>query len=449
MPGARLKALPPPQGWLAERRLLPGLKGVVGFGILVAIGFFAVGGYWAATAPLSGAVVAPGVVSPEGSRRVVQHLEGGIIHEIKVRNGDRVQQGEVLAILRSVTAESEVAALQSRLRSLAAEEARLHAERARAESIDFRHEVLQEQNDVEVRGVLDAERRRFQARRQGLTEERGIFEQQITQLQEQIAGHRVELANIDKQLAFVTEEVGAVQTLHDKGLERKPRLLALKRGVVELKGEKGRLDAEIAKTEVRISEIKLRVLNIETRFEEQVEDRLAQVQAQRSEVEASLRDKRDRLTRTTVVAPASGTAINLRFKTTGAVARPGEPIVDIVPSEDELVIEARVSPRDVDQAMPGQPVSVVFTSFPTRHMLRVRGDLESVSADVIEDERTGEGYYAARIKVYREELSQFLQEHELIPGLPVEVYIETGKQTLLEYLAKPLMTTLMRSFREF
>ena len=418
------------------------------FGLAVIALFFIVGGGWAATAPLSGAVIAPGVVNPKGSRQTIQHLEGGIISRIYVRDGDRVAKGDILIGLEGVSAHAEAETLTSRLRTLAAREARLRAERGDLADIPFDHQALAEPQGPDVQAVIDQERHQLATRRASDASRRAILERREAQLEQQILGSERQLVGVRHQMALIEEEIESVSKLLERGLERKPRLLALKRSQAELLGTEGELIARIARIREAIGETGLQIINLRTERSVEIDAELAKTQSDRIEVEKQLRESLDRLSRTDLTAPVDGVVVNLRFKTPGGVIRPGEAVLDMVPSDDELIIDARLAPADIDEVHPGLGAHVTFPSYPQRHHHRIGGKVVHVSADSLDDERTGERFYAAKVKIDRDELVELAPDIELLPGLPADVFIATTERTFLDYLLQPFYQSLERSFRE-
>lgn len=417
-------------------------------GLLVVGLFFVLGGGWAATAPIGGAVIAQGVVSPEGSRRTVQHLEGGIIREIDVQEGDRVAEGQPLMVLEDVSARAEVGALDSRLRTLAAVEARLAAERSSAHQIDFVHPALADRNDPEVRAVIDQQINQFEARRSNDAGREDILVQRIAQLDQQITGAQRQLVGVRRQNELIREEIATVAELLEKGYEKKPRLLALQRREAELVGDEGELVARVARSREQIGETRLQIMNVRQQRLEDVDKELAETQAKRQEIEEQIRDSRDKLRRKVIVAPVDGTVLTVKLKTIGGVVRPGEPVIDIVPVHEDLIIDGRISPNDVDDVEPGQHAFVMFPSFTQRIAYKLDGRVDRVSADAMSDEKTGQSFFKVRIRVDRDEIHRLDPEIELGPGMPAEAFIATKPRTLLEYLVQPLMLVFERSFRE-
>ena len=437
------EALPAPPPALTQE-----LRSSLRAGFLIIVLFFFVGGGWAVTVPLSGASIALGVVGPESSRRTIQHLEGGIIKDIPIKDGDQDEAGQTLIVMEDVKARAEVGVLSSRLRSLAAEEARLWTERDRADDIDFAHPILLDRNDPSVREVINTQIKQWQTRRENDESRKAVLEQRISQLEKQIIGFERQVESKRQQQELIGEEIEGVRDLVNKGLERKPRLLALERGQAELVGDQGELEASIAQANEAIGETRLQIMNLRVERDEDIGAELVRVQAQRSQVEEQLRESRDRLLRTEIRAPVAGTVIALRFKTLGGVIPPSEPILDIVPFEDELIIEAQISPNDIDDVELGDSAYITFPSIPQRRMLRIEGNVRSLSADTLTDAATQARYYLARIEVDRDSFEAAAQGFELTPGMPAEVYIETEARTFFSYLVQPFLRSVERSFRE-
>jgi|APTNR8051073442_1049403.scaffolds.fasta_scaffold00076_56 HlyD family type I secretion membrane fusion protein len=439
-PGSRL--LP------AERPLRQEIKGTTWLGVAIVVAFFVLGGGWAATAPLSGAAIAPGSVSPEGSHRVVQHLEGGIVRALFVQEGDVVRAGQTLLELEDVGAKAEVGAMDSRLRVLAASEARLQAERLGAERIAFSHPALSEATNPDVAAIIGQQVHQFETRRANDETRIGVLNQQIAQLEQQIEGARRQLAGVKRQRALIAEELVAVRELYRKGYERKPRMLELQRTEAGLLGTEGELLSRIARGEEEIGEARLEIINTTIRRREEVDRDLSQVQSDRLELEQQITESLDRLSRTRITAPVDGIVLHLQVKTLGGVIKPGEAIMDLVPTTEDLIIDAQVSTRDIDAVHAGQPAYVMFPSYPQRGLLRIDAEVDTVSADAVQDERSGERYYLAKVRVDREHIRERAPMIELVPGLPAEVFIQTTERTLLDYLLQPMLMAMEHTFRE-
>lgn len=442
-------AVRPPVSPAAGTPLRTDLRRTVRIGAAVIILFFAVGGGWASTMPLAGAAIAPGVVSPEGSRRTVQHLEGGIIREIRVAEGDEVSRGEILLVLDDISAQAETETLASRLYVLAAKEARLRAERDGTKGVAFSHPALSDTRNSDVRAAIGQQLSEFESRRSSDASREAILRQRIAQLRDQIAGYRKQLESIRRQNELIREELRDVEGLYRQGYERKARVLALKRTEAELLGTEGDLLSRVAAAEEAIGETRLQAANLSIQRREDADQELTETQAQRLEIEKQIGESRDRLARTVIAAPTDGTVMDLRFKTAGGVVRPGEPVLDIVPDNEDLVIEAKVQPRDIDEVHAGLPAYVVFPSFPQRSLHKIPGEVTQISADAFQDERSGESYFTARVRIDHAVLAEEAPQIELTPGLPAEVYIKTTERTLLAYLVQPFSQVVERSFREY
>lgn len=424
------------------------LRSTKWLGLAIVFVFFVLGGGWAATAPLSGAVIAPGSISPEGSRRIVQHLEGGIIREIAVRDGDVVSAGDTLLVLEDVGAKAEVGTLTNRLRTLAATEARLQAERIDAPAIAFDHPALADRTDPEIAAIIGQQIHQFETRQANDGTRIQVLEQQIAQLNQQIAGAERQLTGVRRQRELIAEELVSVRELFRKGYERKPRMLELQRTEAGLLGSEGELVSRIARNEEEIGEAKLEIINTRIRRREEVDRDLAEVQSERFQVEQQIKESLDKLARTKVVAPIAGIIMQLRYKTIGGVIRPGEPILDLVPTTEDLIIDARISARDIDEVHPGLPAYVMFPSYPQRNLMRIDAKVDQVSADAVPDERTGERFYQAKIKIDRDHIRELAPQMELLPGMPAEIFVQTTERTFLAYLMQPVLMAMEHTIRE-
>lgn len=424
------------------------LRGPVLLGMAILIGFFGIGGGWASTAPVAGAAIASGVVSPEGSRQRIQHLEGGIVREIRAREGARVQAGDTLIVLDAIGASSEMGQLTSRLQSLAATEARLQAERKGADTIVFDHPSLSNRDDPEVKAVIQQQINQFATRRANDASQEAILTQRIAQLQDQIEGTEKQLVSVRRQNELIIQEVGISTDMFNKGYEKKSRLLGLQREEAQLTGQEGQLLSSIAKYQEQIGETKLQTMNVRVKRREDIDQDLAQTQARRAEVEQQIKQSADKLARTDIVAPVSGTVMELRFKTAGGVVRPGEEVMSIVPDKDELIVDARISTHDVDDVHAGQQAYVIFPSFSQRNLHRIEARVRSVSPDAFQEEKSGQTFYTAKIEVNRKQLAELDPDVVLTPGMPAEAFITTKERTVLDYVIQPYLLVIEHSLRE-
>lgn len=429
--------------------LMHELRRPVRAGVLVVVLFFGGIGWWAASAPLAGAAIAPGVISPDGSRRVVQHLEGGIIREILVSDGSRVRAGDPLIVLEDVQARAGFDALEARFHALAATQARLLAEQSAAASVSFPAWLIEAtSNDPTALEAMVAQRALFDTRAKALEDRKDILRRRMEQLREEIAGLEAQIVADSRQIALIDEEIQDVEQLYRKGLERKSRLLALQRARTDIHGNRAERRARIARAQQAIGETELQIIAQDTAQLEAVNEEASQIQVELAEVEQRLAASRDVLQRTLISAPVDGTVVALRFRTPGGVVRPGEPVLEIVPDNEELLIDARLSPMDIDVVRAGLPARVVLQAFQQRHMPQIEGRVRQVSPDAIADAQTGQRFFAVRVEIDRDRLAALAPAIELTPGMPAEVYITTGEHTALDYLLGPLYDSLRRTWRE-
>ncbi|HLT01420.1 MAG TPA: HlyD family type I secretion periplasmic adaptor subunit [Geminicoccaceae bacterium] len=441
---ARRRAHVGETGSVPLARLVRGPK-VMGYAALLI--FFGGFGAWAAIAPLAGAAIAPGVVSPDGSRKTVEHLEGGIVRAIHVREGDRVRAGQVLVTLEDVSARAEFEELRERLVHLVTVEARLLAEQAGADSVAA-PEALDGIDPAIVEPALTAQNRLLASRRATLKGREQIFNQRILQLEAEIDGLHEMIAAQDEQLALLAQEVEGVQTLYDKGLAPLPKLLELKRTQADVRAGRAANRAQIARHQQSIGETRLEVLTMHELMQEQIAKELSEVRTELAAVRSQLPSREDVLTRTAVTAPLAGTVMNVRVTTATGVVDPGQPLLDLVPDDARLVIDARVKPTDMDTVHAGQRARVLFPAYGQRNLPQIFGQLRSVSADRLLDDRTGEPYFLAKVEIAPDELARLAPDIALSPGMPADVMILTGERTLLDYLIRPFVQSLTKSFRE-
>ncbi len=416
-------------------------------GVLIVLVMFGGLGSWAALAPLGGAVIAPSVVTVISHRKTVQHLEGGIVAEIRVRDGDAVAERDLLIRLDDAQVRAGLAILDAQLDLLRAREARLVAERDEGEWVEFPESLGTRSDEPQVGEILESQRQLFDARRSALEGGIEILSQRAGQLRDAIGGLEAQRRSKQEQIALIEEELVGLRKLFEGGYTSRNRMRELERAVAELTGERGEHVAEIARTENEIGEARLRSLQLRKDFREAVVDEVHEVQAQildASERRVAALDRRSRLE---IRAPQAGRVVGTTVHTLGAVVAPGEPILHIVPDDDELVVEARVLPRDIDRVGIGQAALVRFTAFDLRSTPELEGRVIDVSADLLADAPSGSSYYLVRTRI-PEEGRALLGELRLVPGMPAETFIQTGSRTLLGYLMKPLTDGLARAFKD-
>ena len=433
----------------AVRMLWRQCRSPIIIGTVILALFFGGFGGWAALAPLASAAVASGIVGPDGNRRTVQHLEGGIIREILVTDGDMVTVGQPLLVLEDIAARAARDQGETRWFTMRALEARLMAELDEADAIANPADLLERaETDPRVAAALRDQEVHFQTRRESMASRVAILRARIAQLREEIAGLEAQIVSLDRQIELIDQEVVNVQILVDQGLERMPRLLSLQRNQAELDGSRAGNRSAIARAEQAIGETELQILDQQSQQREDIASNLANVRAEIASIEEQLLASQDVLARTVIVAPVAGIVVNLQFHTAGGVIGPGSPILDIVPSDEDLIIEARVSPVDIDVVRAGLNAEVHLTAYSQRNLPRLTGVVRTVSADRLTDEATGEPYYLARVEVAGEELASLGDDIDLLPGMPAEVMIATGDRTVIDYLLSPIEDTFRRAFRE-
>ncbi len=410
--------------------------------ILLFVGGF---GAWASVAPLAGGAIAPGVISPNSSRRVVQHFEGGIIRDLRVHEGDIVTEGQRLLVLESVQPKSAYETLLAQKQSLLAQKARLDAEKSGAAVIDFPEEL---EAGGKLVAAAQSQQQIFDTRRSVLQVRKNMAKQRTDQLAEQIEGAKAQIDNLDIQISYIREEVAGKQALLDKGLLPKPEAMRLKRNESELLAQRTGFETDIAKTKQLIVEANLQVVSAEaTRLDEIAADQ-DKVNNALIDIDERLSASKDVLKRTEITAPVAGTVINMRFKTVGGVVGRGDPILEIVPRDDKLIIEARVSPNDIPLVHQDQPAQIHLAAYSSRVMPRLRGIVRSVSADRVTDGNGMQSYYVARVEIDKDDLKARASEAVLLPGMSAEVIFVTEERTLLQFLLSPLTDILRRGMRE-
>jgi HlyD family type I secretion membrane fusion protein len=430
-----------------RRMLMPTLllalaSGTVMFGSL---------GTWASRAPLASAAIAPGNVSPDSGRQPVQHFEGGILREIRVVEGSQVKKDSLLFTLEPIQARSQVQAKRQQWVRLQIIRARLEAHWAEATKFtppDFPAYPP----DESVKAFTATQVALFNARRNSFIEREQILNQQIEQLKQQHQAKTRENESLGKQRAFLEEEIVDKKELIAKNLARKPEWLALERARADVIGRMESNNAEFARIAERTREIELSIVTNRTAFQQEISDLLVKTNTDISQLEETLPANEDVLKRTDILAPFDGTITALRFKTVGGVVKPGETLTDLVPINDDLFIDAKLSPNDIDVVHVGLPAEVYLTPYVSRHMPRLMGTVTRVGADVVKEQTPGPSamatsYFDVRVKIDKEEIRR-ANVPVMSPGMPAEVYILTGTRTFAQYFLDPVTKSFRRAFRE-
>jgi HlyD family secretion protein len=406
-------------------------------------------GGWASTSELSGAVIAQGQLVVDSSVKKVQHPTGGVVGELRVREGDHVHMGDILLRLDDTQTRANLAIITKGLDELAVRKARSEAERDAKPDVTFPRELARRALiDSQVERLLDDERTQFRVRRTGREGQKAQLTKQIAQYQDQIDGLKEQITAKEQEIQWAREELGGVRELWKKNLVQITRVTALERDVARLTGERGSLIATIAQAKNKISETELKILQVDEDLRTEVGKDLGDIRAKMSELVEKRISAEDQLNRVDIRAPQSGMVHQLTVHTVGGVVLPqGDPIMLIVPEHDSLLVEAKIQPQDIDQVRLGQPAILRFSAFNQRTTPEINGEVSLVSADTTQDPKTGVSYYMIRIRVKEHELAR-LDGLRLVPGMPVEAFVQTGARTMLSYLVRPLRDQFKRAFRE-
>ena len=414
--------------------------------VVVSILLVGVGG-WGATAVISGAVVASGSLVVDSNVKKVQHLTGGIVGELRVRDGDRVRAGDIVVRLDETVTRANLAIVSKGLDELMARKARLESERDGADTIIFPAQLLAGADDPDRAAAMDSERKLFNLRKTARSGQKAQLRERIAQLQEEITGLTAQQNSKVKEIGFIERELAGVRELWKQNLVQLTRLTALEREATRLDGERGQLIAAAAQAKGKIAETSLQILQIDQDIASDVAKELREVDGKIGEFIERKVAAEDQLKRIDIRAPQDGTVFQLAVHTVGGVITAGDPIMLIVPEADNLSVEAKVNPQDIDQLQLNQKAILRFTAFNVRTTPEIEGIVTRISADTSSDQRTGQSYYTIRIAMAADQLER-LGDVKLLPGMPVEAFVQTGDRTMLSYLIKPLHDQFMRAFRE-
>jgi HlyD family secretion protein len=405
-------------------------------------------GLWATLTHIAGAIVAQGQIEVERDRQVVQHPEGGVVAEILVTEGAVVTAGQPLLRLDGAALRSELTIVEDQLSELAARSARLIAERDGTTTLVYPDDILAlAETSPDVAAQLDGQRRLFQARAATLGKERDLLSRQIGQITAQSNGVAAQHNALATQLDLIEQELGSQQSLLDKGLAQAGTVLALKREEARLQGQLGALAADLARTQGEVTEIQIEISNLTTKRREEAATELRQIGPMVLELAERRRALQARIDRLEVRAPAAGVVLGLQVTTPQSVLRPADPVLYIIPQDRPLVITARIAPIHIDEVAVGQTAELVFPAFSARDTPHITGRVTLVSADALTDPHTGATFYTAEVELSEGERAR-LGDRVLVPGMPVEVFLQTGRRTPLAYLVKPFTDYFARAFRE-
>jgi HlyD family secretion protein len=416
----------------------------VGYAIVL---IFLVGlGSWAAFTPLAEAAIAPGVLKVEGTRRTVQHFEGGIVREILVRDGDEVRRGQVLMRLDQPQASQQTETLRSQRWALLAQDARLVAEQNGATAVSFPPDLIGSKA-ARAQESVTGQRALFEARRVALESQVNVLNARIEQFQAQIRSGEAQRDAQERMLVLLRAEEVNTARLLSQGLARLPQLLAIQRQVASTEGNIADLRNQAERSNAQIAEAEREMRRLQDQRAQEVSTELREVRVRLAEAEERLRAAEDVSTRLDITAPESGSVLNLRVFTVGAVIRPGDPVMDLVPREDRIIAEVNVQPNDIEVIHPGLLAEVRLPAFKQRLVPYLHGQVTFVASDVTQDDRRGIAYYRVNIEIDPEQL-QTLDGVQLRPGMMVEAMIQTGSRSFGRYLLQPIIDSFHRSFRE-
>ena len=418
----------------------------VPIGMLVLATFIAILALWFSLAPISSAVVSPGIVQVASHRKTIQHLEGGIIEEILVKNGDVVVEGQPLVKLKSVSSAAGMAQLEAQYLETLAIIARLQAEQSSASEISLPPELADRAEDPAVQVVMASQQQILDSFLHLQKERLSVLEQNMAQGEEEMNGRRVQIEARQLQQKLLKEELGLLEGLFDKNLMSRTRILETSQQLAEVEGDIGEYQAEIARINKNVLETRLQINEMRAAEALRITQQLRDERAKLYDISQRLTAARDVFGRTTIVSPVDGEVVNLQVYTNSGVIAPGQPIMEIVPQNDDLVVQAYISPNDIDEVRVGMPADVKLTSATRRSRIPLEGVVTLVSPDRLVDEKTGQAHYEALI-----EINSDINNPEmpvLMAGMGADVFIRTGERTAIEYLFDPFLRHFQKGFRE-
>ena len=431
---------------------LPGAKASIQRHLAVVVGLSAalvvgVGG-WATFTMISGAVIAPGQLVVESDVKKVQHPTGGVVGELRVRDGARVKAGDILIRLDETQTRASLDIVRKALDELAARRARGEAERDGAALVSFPADLLaRREADPAVAVLVEGESRLFAARVAGREGQKAQRRQRVVQLRQEIDGLTQQAAAKEREIALIGSELKGVRELYAKNLVPLSRVTALERDGARLEGERGQLVAGTASAKGKIAETELQIIQIDTDMRSEVGKDMAEIRGRWSEYVEKRVAAEDQLKRVDLRAPQDGTVHQLTVHTIGGLVTPSEPAMLIVPEADQLAVEVRIQPQDIDNVRMGQATVLRFAAFNQQVTPEINGVVSRVSADVSQDAKTGLVHYVARISIPEDQKAR-LGAVRLVPGMPVEAFMQLGDRTVLSYLTKPLTDQIAKAWRE-
>lgn len=423
------------------------VRSIIGTALATAV--ICVGGIfaWASFTEIAGAVIAPGQLVIDSSAKKIQHQTGGIVGEIRVKEGARVQAGDILVRLDETVLRANLGVVTRGLDEMLARQARLTAEREGLERLEFPAELVSRSDNGDAGRLMTAEQRLFELRRSARLGQKSQLEQRVAQLLEEISGVTTQADAKAREIDIIRRELDGVRDLYRKNLIQLSRLTALEREEARLDGERGSLVASAAQAKGKVTETALQILQIDQDLRSEVAKELREVQGNIAVLSERRIAAEDQLRRVDVRAPLAGVVHQLAVHTVGGIVGPGELMMMIVPDGDDLAIEVKIAPQDIDQVRVGQKASLRFPAFNQRTTPEIEGSVSLVAADLATDQRTGAMYYVARMAVPEDQLRR-LEGGRLLPGMPVEAFVQTGYRSVLSYLLKPLTDQMLQTFRQ-
>ncbi len=413
------------------------------------VGVVVIGGLggWVAIAELSGAVVASGSLVVDSNVKKVQHPTGGVVGELRVRDGVHVHAGDVVIRLDETVTRANLAIVVKGIDELLARQSRLEAERDEKSDVRFPNELTSRSANADVWRVVDGERKLFELRRVARAGQKSQLKERIGQLKEEVKGVTEQAEAKNGEIELILRELEGVRYLWSKNLIPIMRLTQLERESVRLRGERGQLMASMAQANGKMAEIELQIIQIDQDLRSEVAKELREIQGKMAELFERKVAAEDQLMRIDIRAPQSGIVHQLNVHTIGGVITASEPAMLIVPEADELTVEVKLAPQNIDQLMVGQPAVLRFSAFNQRTTPEINGVVKRISGDIVADQKSGATFYLVHISTSTDEIAR-LDGLKLLPGMPVDAFIQTGSRTVLSYLTKPLRDQVVKAFRE-
>jgi epimerase transport system membrane fusion protein len=410
--------------------------------VLLVGGFF----LWASFAPLSGAVIADGKIKITTNRKTIQHLEGGIVKEILVKDGDRVKLGQPLIVLEDTRNSAELNILRDQYDALLAKEARLFAEKTLAARINFPNSLIEPSSALK-KELINREMAIFNSKRKMLNDQISLLRAELSHAKEAANSYQSQLTAIEENIKYKEEQLSMRESLHQKNFVGKADVLNFRQSLMDKKESLGAQSADFNNTKARISELELRVIDTKNRYIQEADSESKDVNQQMTEIAERIRPAEDTLKRRVIVAPIDGQVISLKVTTLGGVVPPGQPIMDIVPVSDDLVIEVRVKNTDIDTVYPGQKAEVQLNAYNQRTTPMVAGEVLYVAGDAVEDQQSNQLYYPAHVQIDKAAFKD-LKHVKIEPGMPATAFIRTQQRTFMEYLLSPVTQRFRHTFKE-